>query len=140
MNEAGYKQRLVDHLRKDVKIGVVLRHEDRFVKGHPDISITYGGHTAWVEYKVCETEDWRDWRSWMDNLPQLETLFQLEAHGRAFYFVYCTRAKKLVILSPGVVRDAVRAGRKKVYPCLDCFDGQGLDDMDDFLRRLSCNI
>ena len=50
MNEAQLKASLVQALKKRIR-GIVLRHEDKFRAGIPDLSVTVGMRTAWVEVK-----------------------------------------------------------------------------------------
>lgn len=52
-NESKLKQRLVTFLRKEFAFAVVLRHEERFVAGVPDISITTHYTTIWIEAKYA---------------------------------------------------------------------------------------
>lgn len=51
MNEAYLKQRLVKAIKEKMPGAVVVRHEDQFTAGIPDISITWAGVTSWVEVK-----------------------------------------------------------------------------------------
>ena len=41
-------------LQTDLPDALPLRHEDKFTKGVPDLSISYGGHTSWWEIKYAD--------------------------------------------------------------------------------------
>ena len=51
MNEATLKSSLVGVLKNTMPGAVVVRHEDKFKAGVPDISVTWRGTTSWVEVK-----------------------------------------------------------------------------------------
>lgn len=51
MNEAYLKKRLKESLRVVMPGCVVYRHEDKFSGGVPDLSVTWGGVTSWIEVK-----------------------------------------------------------------------------------------
>ena len=51
MNEATLKAGLVRALQKRLHQAMVLRHEDRFRGGIPDISVTLAGRVVWAEVK-----------------------------------------------------------------------------------------
>jgi len=51
MTEKELKAQFVAKARKRFRGAVVLRHEDLFTAGIPDISITYHGITMWLEVK-----------------------------------------------------------------------------------------
>lgn len=53
MTEATLKQSLVACLKNRLPGAVVFRHEDRFRAGIPDISVTWGHHTSWLEVKYA---------------------------------------------------------------------------------------
>lgn len=58
---------------------VVLRHEDSFASGHPDLSITWG-ETLWVELKWLKFQ-------WQHELQRV-TVEGLAQHGRCVVIVY----------------------------------------------------
>lgn len=49
--ESGYKQALMQHLRKNLPGFVLLRHEDRAMAGIPDIQVIGHGRSSWWEAK-----------------------------------------------------------------------------------------
>ena len=55
MNEAYLKKRLREALAEVMPDCVVIRHEDKFSAGVPDLSVTWAGRTAWVEVKYART-------------------------------------------------------------------------------------
>jgi len=54
MTEARFQAKLLKELRKHpaLKEAVIFKHSDRFNGGVPDISITIGAQTTWLELKV----------------------------------------------------------------------------------------
>jgi hypothetical protein len=52
MNEADLKGQLVHTGRQLLRNYVILRHEDQFTSGIPDVSFTGDTRTAWMEAKV----------------------------------------------------------------------------------------
>lgn len=53
MTEKELKDRLVYWFRIRLPKAVVLRHEDKNTAGVPDLSVTYKGHTVWLEVKYA---------------------------------------------------------------------------------------
>jgi len=53
MTEATLKSALVRELHARLPAYVVIRHEDKFTHGVPDLSITGCGHTSWWEAKYA---------------------------------------------------------------------------------------
>jgi len=51
VNEAYLKRALKDALRVALPGCVVVRHEDKFTAGVPDLSVTWAGVTSWIEVK-----------------------------------------------------------------------------------------
>lgn len=98
-SEADLKSELVDHLKKAFPRAVIIRHEDRYRHGVPDISFTLG-HTLWFEAKVAQ--------------PQLSgkgiqkvTCLQLEAAANNCFYIIWTLAEgwhqTTSICSPSIV-------------------------------------
>ena len=89
MNEAVIVGNIIQHLT--VALGrraVILKHNDRVTAGVPDISVTCGGRTTWLEVKLL-----RDWDEPLGalkkkfNALQLATMRLLAENGRALYVV-----------------------------------------------------
>lgn len=80
MNEATIKRGLVKTLRADLPGCVVFRHEDRFTGGVPDLSLTWSGHTVWIEVKYS-----RPGRKSKLSPLQARTLAKLRAAGALAY-------------------------------------------------------
>lgn len=53
MTEATLKSTLVTKLRSSLDGFVILRHEDRFTGGIPDMSVSGMGRTSWYEVKFA---------------------------------------------------------------------------------------
>jgi Holliday junction resolvase len=51
--EATIKKTLVKKIRETIPGAVVFRHEDQFTHGIPDISVTVGDITLWIEVKIA---------------------------------------------------------------------------------------
>jgi hypothetical protein len=81
MTEATLKAKLVLEL-KDGLPGpkVILRHEEIFRHGNPDMSITWNGHTLWFEAKLATPR-------LRSKGVQKITCCELEAAGRNCWFV-----------------------------------------------------
>lgn len=95
MNEATLKQALCQDLRTLTK-SVVLRHEDVFRAGNPDISVTWSGLTVWLEVKY-DTKTRRMESRGIQNL----TCRQLALAGWCFYVIYeDLEEKQTLIVDP----------------------------------------
>lgn len=93
MNEAVLKSNLVAEMRTKLSGAVVIRHEDHFTAGIPDISITWYGRTTWLEVKHVRP------RMKSRGIQEL-TMRRLEGAGYAKYVIYDDRDTKRV----GIVR------------------------------------
>ena len=82
MNEAYLKKRLKEALKKALPGCVVVRHEDKFSAGVPDMSVTWAGVTSWVEVKYQRTG-----RKVPPTALQELTLVGLAATGAPAYLV-----------------------------------------------------
>ena len=54
VTEATLKRELMRSLQTLLPDAVALRHEDRFISGIPDLSITFQGKTSWWECKYAD--------------------------------------------------------------------------------------
>lgn len=107
--EANLKQSLVEALRQHLRGAVVIRHEDRFTSGIPDVSVTLLGLTSWWECKhACPSIDSR-------GIQEL-TALRLAVAGYCRYLVWEEKkdVKRTMILHPnqlaGMVPEAFCAG------------------------------
>ena len=98
--EAKLKTKLVEHLRKMYPGYVVLRHEDRFTFGIPDISVTGHGRTSWWEAKHANPD--------FESLGYQElTMLRLSAGGYARYIIWeeIGDVKRTLIVHPKLLCD-----------------------------------
>lgn len=93
MNEAILKGTLVDILRANLQGFVVIRHEDRFTHGIPDISVTGNKITTWWEVKYANP----DFKS--KGIQDL-TLLRLHLAGYANFIIYKDKKVKRVYIVP----------------------------------------
>lgn len=77
MNEASLSRTLCQRLRRELPGAVVFKHNDLSTAGVPDISVTWGGITVWLEVKRGERITGRG--------VQRETMRRLMQVGRAYY-------------------------------------------------------
>jgi len=52
MLEGEFTRRLKPEIEKRMKQAVVWKHSDRFTRGIPDLSVTWGSSTLWIEVKM----------------------------------------------------------------------------------------
>lgn len=94
MTEASVRSALVKKLRR-YKDWTVLRHEDHYTSGIPDISVTGNKITSWWECKL---------RHGSEQLPtkgiQQFLVEQLAEHGYAAYIVYHEQPPQVFIFIP----------------------------------------
>lgn len=94
-SESKLKHELCNLLKQALPGSVVFRHEDQFTAGIPDISVTWGGITVWIEVKLAKP-------SIKGREIQLMTGVRLDGAGNCIYVVYELRDnnKKTRILKP----------------------------------------
>jgi hypothetical protein len=81
MTESTLRAALVKKLR-EYKDWIVLRHEDHYTSGIPDISVTGNKKTSWWETKYQKN------LSLINKGIQQYTLEQLSRFGYAYYIIY----------------------------------------------------
>lgn len=81
MTEASLKGRLVSLIQSELLGAMVLRHEDLFRSGTPDMSVTWHARTSWWEVKFCNPR-------LLSKGIQEQTMLKLEGAGQAFYLLY----------------------------------------------------
>jgi len=108
MTEATLKAGLVKALRQEMPWWVVIRHEDRFRSGVPDLSLTGNGRTSWWEVKFANPY-------FESKGIQHLTLLQLAKEGVARYLIYSIYEgkKSTHIVRPQSI-DVWRADRESV--------------------------
>lgn len=83
MNEATCKAATIQRCKTLMPGCVILRHEDLFRSGVPDMSVTWHGRTSWWEAKVA----WEG-REPTGKKQQKITCFRLAEHGICFYVIF----------------------------------------------------
>lgn len=101
MTEATVRASLVKRLRQ-YKDWIVLRHEDHYTSGIPDISITGNKVTSWWETKYQ-----RGFTLENKGIQQY-TLEQLDKHGCAHYVIYTP--EQVAIVRPSLENPAIFPG------------------------------
>lgn len=94
-NETSLKGKLVIALKFDFPGAVVIRHEDHFTGGIPDISMTWRGRTVWLEVKHLNP------RMKTKGL-QTDTAIRLSEEGYCWFIVYSEKngIRKTLIVHP----------------------------------------
>lgn len=93
MTESTVRATLVKKLRQ-YKDWIVLRHEDHYTSGIPDISVTGNGITSWWETK------YQKGFSLLNKGIQQYTLEQLAKYGYAHYIIYTP--EQVAIVNPSL--------------------------------------
>ena len=103
MTETKEKDKLCKTWRDRWKVSgdIVLRHENRFGKGMPDISLTGFGHTMWVEGKVWGKSKLKPTAADMRSLQHLR-MREFANAGRAWYVIWRERYGDTLILHPSI--------------------------------------
>ena len=78
MNEASLTRSLVKALERELPGCVVFKHFDVVTTGMPDLSVTWGRRTCWVEVKYDEGEVGADQIVTMRRLAQVGVAFFVE--------------------------------------------------------------
>jgi hypothetical protein len=101
VNEVTPRAALVRQLAEGTSL-VVLRHEDMYTAGHPDISVTGRGRTLWIEVKWLRL----DWK----NKLQRETCRRLEQSGLFFVLTYTLEGVSVMRSDGSVIRTMLGRG------------------------------
>lgn len=87
MTEATITVEVMRMLKEHLKVPVIFKHHDISTSGIPDMSITYGGLTFWIELKLLkEGESRAKFLRHFEPL-QLAECRLLERQGRCFYLL-----------------------------------------------------
>lgn len=97
MTEVTVRGTLLAFLRKELKKFVIIRHEDRFTKGIPDLSVTGEGKTSWWEIKLLNP------RLISSSVQEL-TMIKLAEAGIAFYVLFDVKLRETRIVEPRHLR------------------------------------
>jgi hypothetical protein len=92
MNESRVKSDLAAYLTKRLPGAVIFKHQDR-IAGVPDLSVTWGGISVWIEVKLANPR----FKS-----PELQKLQmrRLSANGYAIYVIYDIKNDDTHIVEP----------------------------------------
>lgn len=95
MNEGTLKNQLVKRLEDDMPGAVVLRHEELFRSGIPDMSVTWNGKTTWWEAKLADPNP-------RGKGIQKLTASRLAEQGRCYYIIWVASPgpKRTLIVEP----------------------------------------
>lgn len=87
MTESYLIAELIRRLHLEFPRVVVLKHCDRFTAGIPDLSVSTGGYTTWLEVKLVRPRE----NLW-DLVRELQLMrlrmLDVATHGRAWLLVY----------------------------------------------------
>jgi hypothetical protein len=98
MTEKSLCAGLVKALRLGLVGSVVFKHADRVTAGIPDVSVTWGGRTTWLEVKFV-----RAGQRLFDRGVQRQTIARLGRAGSCLYVIYDKRTDETVVLQPEYV-------------------------------------
>jgi hypothetical protein len=84
MNEQAVTRKLIENLATELPGSVVLKHTDQFTSGVPDLTVTWGWLTTWIEVKVVR----KGQEGIIGRGAQTLTMQRLAKVGSAWYVVY----------------------------------------------------
>jgi len=104
MTEAILKGNLVKELRLSFPSFVIIRHEDSFTHGIPDISIDGNKITSWIEVKYANP-------TFASKGIQELTMLRLANASHAFYVVYFEKAgnKRTYFIAPHDIGNSIES-------------------------------
>lgn len=118
MKEADVKNELMKFLKAKNGAGPIIKHADMSTLGLPDVSVTGGRSTIWLELKLVKYKIWKDFDlrrivEW--NGPQSRLMSLLDYHGTAalyaiFFYRETPRAWHTIVLSGVNVANICNAG------------------------------
>lgn len=127
MRETQFTGHLAKTLREKLFGCVVFKHTDDFTSGVPDLSVTWGGATIWLEAKIQSHSSVGSRIS--GKLLQLETMRRLErCSSLAFYVVLDPETNFVYLYSPDEVHDTGALGQY-------ILEARSQVEIVDFLRR-----
>jgi hypothetical protein len=112
MKEADVVAKIHDELKKQLPRAVYLKLNDMSTTGIPDLALTYGGRTLFVEVKYLRADEARPGLKKHFSPLQLATCRLLEQQGRCQYFIACDDAMGRwgLIIRPHQVAYALEKG------------------------------
>ncbi|MHB8503147.1 MAG: hypothetical protein ACYDHE_19670 [Candidatus Acidiferrales bacterium] len=115
MREADVVARIHQELKKQLPRCVYLKLNDLSTTGIPDLALTYGGRTTFVEVKFLkEDESPSSFKKHFSAL-QLATCQLLEHQGRCYYFISFESAEPhALIIKPHRLAYALEKGAQEV--------------------------
>lgn len=130
MTEAKLTTDHTSRLRTAHPTWVVLKHCDRFTSAIPDISVSLGTKTVWVEYKLLKKDERLDVpKTWVNDLAQLELTRRLGG----YYLAYDPREKQHLLVAAAVLQ---QTNIKYSDFLVSAGPGSGLDYLESLLVRL----
>lgn len=105
MTESSLTQDLLMYLKSRAR-WTVLKHCDRFTKGIPDLSVSNGIRTFWIEVKILKSGYLGHPAQFVDNKVQLKLTSDLDG----WYYVYHTRDQVASFVPADEVLEASQLG------------------------------
>lgn len=96
-------------LREELEGSVVFKHHDASMVGLVDCSVTWGGRTMWLEFKLYEWQEWMTGKTTYDIALRLvakarkaapvqwECANKLDAASKAFYVIWVKKSFVLLV-------------------------------------------
>ena len=144
MTERDIVKKIKDYLAKKLPEAVVLKIQDYYTAGIPDLAINYDGATTWIEVKYLrENETKSQFRKHFDQL-QLATCLLLEKQVPVYYFIayqLCNRLQA-ALFSPQQLNTLLKEDPSFGVKSLD----MGMNDdvieaaLEDLVWRISDEI
>jgi hypothetical protein len=117
VTEAKLQRSLIVNFEQHLDQCVVLSHSDQYIKGIPDLSVTWWGMTTWLELKFLNP-------SLIASGVQHLMMCNLERAGSAYYVLYDSRSISTRIVKP------------YTNECVSEESGYAHRSVVDFIRRL----
>jgi hypothetical protein len=117
VKEADVVAKIHDELRQQLPRAVYLKLNDMSTTGIPDLALTYGGKTTFVEVKTLRAgETASRFRKHFSGL-QLATCRLLEQQGRCQYFI--SYENDAIIVRPHRLAFAIEHGAEKYHDLVE---------------------
>lgn len=139
--EAKVLAKVVKELKRRLPGAVIFKHSDIRTAGIPDLSVSFGGHTAWVEGKYLRDETASTVKKAFGAL-QLATAVLLNLQSEVVYLVAYEGGRRAALIKPTDVREVllrkgglpllleksfVRGSTDEVIDAMACMISAGLD-------------
>lgn len=109
MNESELKTKLMAAMEVAMPGVVVIRHEDKYTSGIPDISVSWNRQTIWLEVKHVTPR-----KPFKSRSDQIVMCCKLARQGQCWYVIYHEKTdwiKKTLIVQPDDVKTWKRDDR-----------------------------